>query len=373
MPLRPFVVRPLLLAVLALPAAHAADTARAAEDPASAIARSNEGGFWSAGGTSIRAAAQEQSAADGRTYRLTSRSGEREVRLPSGVEIEEVFALRQGVFVSARDSHRDLHLALVDGEGWHALPSPATGAHRVRENAVPLTSPGGDLEGLVWLEGGDRQSYSIRYAAWNSLGWTAPEVLAGPAPGSQLALAGAALGDGSKLLVWSRFDGQDDEIFAARYADGRWSEPQAIAADNAVPDITPAVIAVPGGALASWSRYDGHDYRVVLARFDGRQWSAPDWAAPAGSTEPFLSRAVADVTRVPGNPEPGKAAVWLTFAHAQPRGWGVAELDALGRVLRRGAVGNAPAVRPVLEPRPTGEVRLRWAAFESDVELDPIP
>ena len=33
------------------------------------------------------------------------------------------------------------------------------------------------------------------------------------------------------------------------------------------------------------------------------------------------------------------------------------------------AVGNAPAARPALEPLPSGEIRLRWAALESDVEL----
>ena len=260
----------------------------------------NQSGFWSAGGTSLRLPAEPSArtgevretdggAAAGRAYRLATRGGEREVRLPTDVEIEELFALKQGAFLSARVAQRDLYLALIDRDGLHALPAPRLGVRQVRENAVPLASAAGDLAGLVWLEGTDRQSYSVRYAAWDNLRWTEPEEVAGEAAGSQLALAAATLGDGSRLLVWSRFDGQDDEIVAARYENGRWGAARPIADDNSVPDITPAVVAVPGGALATWSRYDGHDYRVVIARFDGRKWSPPTWAGPAGSTEPYLT------------------------------------------------------------------------------------
>lgn len=334
---------------------------------AASAARASETGFWSAGGTTLRTADEKTPPAsvDDSTsaYLVVTPRGERQVALPAGVLVEELFALRTTSFLSARGAgrdRRDLFLALVDEQGLHVLPAPAPGTGGWRENAVPLTSASGDLEGLVWLEGGDRQSYEVRHAAWNGMRWSEPGVIAEPAPGSQLAVAATTLADGSSLLVWSRFDGHDDEIVAARFANGRWSAAQAIAADNGVPDITPAVVAVAGGALATWSRYDGHEYRIVIARFDGRKWSSPAWAGPAGATEPSFSRA-------PGA-DAGSPPL-LTFVHARPRGWGVLELSASGRVLRQGAVESTASSRPALAMLPGGRVQLRWAAGESDLEL----
>ena len=333
----------------------------------SASAESSESGFWSSGATSLRRS--------GLTYRLATASGERAVSLPAGVEVEEIFALRRGVFLSARSplspanpERRDLFLALVDGQGLHELPSPGQSADSTRENAVPLTSSAGDLEGIAWLEGRDRQRYSIRHSTWDGTQWSKPVEVAAEGPGSQLALAGATLGDGSKLLVWSRFDGNDDEIVAALLVDGRWSFPQAIATDNLVPDVTPAAIAVPGGALAAWSRYDGHDYRVVISSFDGREWSSPSWAGPAGSTTPSLTPAIRGARETAE--EMAAPATWLTFASALPRGWGVLELNRTGRVLRRGGVVDAPAARPAIAAQASGALRLVWATAARDLELE---
>jgi hypothetical protein len=333
----------------------------AASRPVSAAGSS----LWSAGPTTLR------SSADG--YTVATTRGERPLALPAGVEVEELFALRQGAFLSARapvspagDRRRDLYLGLVDDSGWHALPSPEMDdeAAKVRENAVPLASTAGDLEAVAWLEGADRQSYAVRFSTWDGLRWSPPETVAPAAAGSQMALGAATLADGTKLLVWSRFDGHDDEIVASRWSDGAWSPARPLAADNAVPDITPSVVAVAGGALAAWSRYDGHDYRVVLSRFDGREWSAPAWAGPAGSTYPALQRS-ARTDRAPA----GEAAVWMTYASARDRGWTIVELDSRGRSLRRGRVADAPSARPALAPQPGGELRLRWADSESDVDL----
>lgn len=328
-----------------------------------------EAGLWSAGATTLRSS--------GGDFFVASAHGELRIALPQAIRVEELFALRDGAFLSAlapvpragsaEAPRRDLFLGLLDGQGLHPLPSPAPapGTDQVRENAVPLVTSAGELKGLAWLEGDDRQRYTVRYADWDGKRWTETETVAATGPGSQLALAAATLGDGSRLLVWSRFDGHDDEIVAARFADGRWSPPSPLAADNAVPDVTPAVVAVPGGAIAVWSRYDGHDYRVVMARFDGRTWSAPVWAGPAGSTYPALAPA----GRLDGASSRAAAAVWLTYATSPARGWAVVELDATGRALRRGEVVAAPAARPVLALDLTGELRLRWATRESAVEL----
>lgn len=335
----------------------------------SAPAAAAEPRLWSAGSTTLRSSPSG--------YVVAAAGGERPLALPAGVEVEELFALGQRAFLSGRQApqrstpgdapSRDVYLALIDAAGLHPLPSPATDSEngRLRENAVPLVSDAEELEGLVWLEGTDRQSYAVRAATWNGRTWSAAETVAAAAPGSQLALSGATLADGTKLLVWSRFDGHDDDIVFSRWTGGRWSAPLPLAADNDVPDITPALVAVPGGALAAWSRYDGHDYRVVISRFDGREWSVPAWAGAAGTTYPTLLRT--------GRPDDAAqsrgAAAWLTYATSSLRGWTVVELDARGHALRRGEVADAPAARPALAAQSYGELRLLWATSASSVEL----
>lgn len=309
--------------------------------------------LWSTAGSTIRGV--------GGNYVVETAAGASRFALPAGVEIEELYPLRQQVFLSARggEDRAALFLALADGSGLHPLPVPERESGRASENAVPLPSARGDLEGLVWLEGADRQSYAIRYAAWNGLAWSQPTEVAASAPGSQLALAAARLADGSRILVWSRFDGEDDEIYTARFVDGRWSPPQALAADNAVPDITPAVVAAGAGALATWSRYDGHEYRLVMSRFDGERWSSPAWVGPAGATDPALTREAT-----------AGGEVWLTFASAHPRGWGVLALDTQGHLLRQGSIATAETARPALAARPGGAVQLRWPGSERDLPLE---
>ena len=51
---------------------------------------------------------------------------------------------------------------------------------------------------------------------WNGKRWQAPERVSFPGPGASSRSTGAVLADGSWLLAWSAFDGQDDEIVWAR-------------------------------------------------------------------------------------------------------------------------------------------------------------
>ncbi|MEO8277682.1 MAG: hypothetical protein ABI639_15825 [Thermoanaerobaculia bacterium] len=350
--------------------------------------------FWSAGERTLRAAPEASPAASssasatvtGSARQRTSQrfilsgngSGASKaadtpgiaVELPAGVAVEDLFVLGSRTFLSAigessetavdRGPHPDLFLALIDADGAHRLPVPAVAtasASFERANAVPMVKADGDLAGLVWLEGADRQSFTVQYAAWTGFAWGEPVEVAAPAAGSQLALSVAGLADGTSVAIWSRFDGQDDEIVAARFDGRNWSSPEPIAADNAVPDITPSIVAVPGGAVAVWSRYDGHEYRSMVARFDGTRWGSPAWAGPAGATDPSLSR-VANRT-------------WITFAGASPHGWGVLELDAEARVVAQARTTTALQHRPALTALGSRKVRLDWAASESTLDLQP--
>jgi len=198
-------------------------------------------------------------------------------RLPEGATLETTATLDSGWLAAGTQptgpetkpaSARDLLLLTGNGQTVSTLPAPPGKTAALRQEPLPLIE-NGRLTGLVWLEGESRRSLGVRFAVWTGTGWDTPEVVAPPGPGSQLALTAARLRNGTWLLAWSAFDGHDDEIVWSRRVHGAWSRPQRVAADNRVPDITPALTAASAAgdsALLAWSRYDAAlgEYRVVM-------------------------------------------------------------------------------------------------------------
>jgi hypothetical protein len=293
---------------------------------------------------------------DGGGARLELSSGARvTVQLPTGAALGTAVSLESGWLaagtrpVAGAPGDRELLLVIGDAKTSSTLPVPAGKAAALREQPVPLVEDG-ELAGLVWLEGGSRQSFAVKTAAWNGMSWEAPRTISPPGPGSQLALTAARLRSGDWLLAWSAFDGQDDEIVWSRGSDGVWSRPRRAAADNAVPDITPALTAAGSGALLAWSRYDAGlgEYVVVVSRFTGGHWGAPRTAGPPGSLYPTFEAAL--------------DGPLLLYRTAAPRGWEALELDAAGRAVRRAVLPQtaaAESARPVAAANPAG-VAFRW-------------
>jgi len=255
-----------------------------------------------------------------------------------------------------RGERRELFVLLGQGTAGPRRFLPALPASApVQEHAVALTADA-RFDGLVWLEGTDERSLAVKAARFRNGQWSAPRTISPPGPGSQLALASARLADGSYVLAWSAFDGEDDEILWSRgRPGGSWTAPRPVAPGNRVPDITPALISTGNGALLSWARFDGNDYRVMTAAFSadsGNRWSTPRTVGPPGSVFPSLDR-TADGIR-------------LLARTAAPRGWEAIETDAGGKPLRRAAISTAgsPAAdrsdRPRLLPTAAGAVTFRW-------------
>jgi hypothetical protein len=253
-----------------------------------------------------------------------------------------------------------LFLLTGDDKGFRSLPEPPGQQGQERRGPVLLVD-GGRLAGLAWLEGDGDRSLAVRAAAWNGRRWLTAQQVSHPGPGSQLALTGAVLGDGSWLLAWSAFDGTADEIVWSRRVGKEWLPVSRVSTPNAVPDITPAVTATAGdGALLAWSRYDGHGYQLRMARFERGEWRDERAAAASGSLYPtFL-----------GGPDRPR----LLYLEASPRGWSVLDLDGAGRVMAKASVSSSSADRPVVSFA-SGGVRMRWPAAKREgmATLEKVP
>jgi hypothetical protein len=287
-------------------------------------------------------------AGDGAHFDLPG-GGSLALPLPPKAELSALAGVSGGWVLAGsgidRDGRRHLFLVGGDRDGVHPQPVPGAQEGLARLGAVPLVD-GGRLAGIAWLEGDGGQALSVRASAWDGRAWGPVATVAAPGPGSQLALTGAVLADGSWLLAWSAFDGEDDEIVWSRRLGESWLPARRLSADNAVPDVTPALAAAGDGALIAWSRYDGNDYRLMLARWSGGEWRDEAVAGGAGSLYP----------RFIGG---GDGPRLLSFA-ARAGGWAVHDFDARGRLVRRTLVTSKLRERPVALAGGEGEIRLRW-------------
>ncbi len=268
--------------------------------------------------------------------------------LPNGVVVSALAPLSGGDWIAAGvRGGTTLLLFRGTAQGAERVAAPSAGG-RFAAWPDPLAADG-RLLGLTWLAGSSPRRLSVRFALWEGDGWGPVETVAGPAPGSQLALRGTVLSDGSALLVWSAFDGQDDEIYWSRRQGGRWSEPARVADDNRVPDITPAVVPLGDGALVAWSRYQEGEYRLVTARLGSGGWSHPEPAGPPGSLYPALTAH-------------GDGAL-LLYRDARAGDWTVLRLDA----------GARPAARAVITGTPNGERPVVLGAGPQGARVVPGP
>ena len=282
--------------------------------------------------------------ADAGKATITSSGRRTAVRLRRGERLSEIAETGRGwVAAGLREEAAGTGLIVVRRSGdrgsTERLPSPGRGGslHRVTPKVLIERD---ELAGLAWLEGQRLDRMAVRAAQWNGAGWTDSVVVAETAPGSQTGLTQAILADGSWLLVWSRFDGRENDLYWSHRAGGNWTPPTRLEPPDGVPDVTPTLLATAGGALLAWSEYDGHDYRLRGARFAAGGWSRLALDAGPGVSRPRFIRQ--------------SAGTWLLVRTAVPRGWAALEIHESGSAGRLARVQTAAMDRPLLRSAGTG-------------------
>lgn len=272
------------------------------------------------------------------------------VRLRRGERLNEIAETGRGwVAAGLREESGGTGLVVMRRSasrgGTDRLPSPDSDKGFYRA-APRILVERDELAGLAWLEGERPDRMTVRAAQWNGAGWIDSVEVAGLAPGSQTGLAQAVLADGSWLLVWSRFDGRENDLYWSRRTGGNWTPAMRLEPSDGVPDVTPTLLATADGALLAWSEYDGHDYRLRAARFAGGGWRRLSVDAGPGVLQPkFIRQAT---------------GAWVLVRTALPRGWAALEIRTDGSAGRLARVETTALDRPLLRPTGSG-MAFDWA------------
>lgn len=287
--------------------------------------------------------------------------GKIRVELPPGASLRDLEPTASGWVAAGRlpDSQgTDLLLVAGNPEGTDLLPVPRRGSNRFRGQPVLLLERR-QLVGLAWAAGNAPREWEIWAASWDDGEWGSPQLVSPIGPGSQVAPAGTVLEDGSWMLVWSAFDGHDDEIVWSRRIGERWTVPQPVHEENDVPDAKPEIVAVEGGAMVVWNWFDGNDYRMRAARWVGNGWQESPAFGGKGSGGPGLIQT--------------DDGILLLYQSVDPASWTVVEFDRAGNERREARILEDTNQRPLLVPDQAEDGILRWPAGDRVLNWRDLP
>ena len=288
----------------------------------------------------------------------TLQGGRTRLPLLQGEKVADFAETDHGWIVAGtRTAEEDQNLFVIRQDGSRRVRLPDPGGEPSPFRLAPvILQRHQDLDGLAWLAGDNLRSLAVHFAGSGSDGWEEAQIISPPGPGSQTGLTGATLSDGSRLLVWSAFDGEDDELLWSRWDGRSWTAPRRLAANNSTPDITPHIIATQGGAMLTWSRFESGQYRLKLARYSAGVWRMLPAPGPIGSISPrFLEY---------------NGTLHLIYRLPWPAAWTVADLDDRGGVRRQAVLRESASERPALTSSGARAVSLRFAGRNNEHFVD---
>ncbi len=279
--------------------------------------------------------------------RVRSLGASQRIRLRRGERLLEIAEVRNGWLAAGvveRGNTVDLTFVRGGKSSTRRLPRLVERSPGLR-GRPRLMLERDRLAGIAWLEGRGFDSLSVKASDWTGVDWSPSESVSwGDA--IRTGLTSAVLEDGSWLLVWSQYDGNDDELFWSLREGATWSTPAPVTGGNSHPDVTPQLLPLDHGAILAWSRSDGDHYRVHTARFERGRWRTLGATGPAGSVDPSFKR----------TPE----GSLLVFRNAVPSAWTALRLDRRGAVSGLARVPTALSPRPVVRPASSGEIVFDW-------------
>jgi hypothetical protein len=282
---------------------------------------------------------------------------EEEIQVPGGASIHNLEPTDSGWLAAGHSpSAEGTELLMLEQREGVVEPLPVPEIAGAKLSGQPILLIQDDsLAGLVWASGNELRGLEIWAAEWLHGKWGEPELVSPKGPGSQVAPGAMVLEGGSWLVVWAAFDGEDDEIVWSRRIQGEWTKPARVAGDNAVPDITPRLVAIDGGALLAWSWYDGNDYRLKTSRFAAGKWTKPEIFGEKGSLYPSVVQ----------TDEGGL----LLYKTVEPATWTVLAFDRQGVASRRAVVSDDSEDRPLLAVDEARGALLRWQTPDGRFDL----
>ncbi len=146
----------------------------------------------------------------------------------------------------------------------------------------------------VWL-----QRNGSRYDVWakrlvSGLGWQAATLVDGNDTGDAYSPEVAMDASGNALVVWHRFDGTRNNVWAATYVGGvGWRAPTLLEAGSYDAQSPRVGISPPGDGMAVWQQSDGTRYNIWASRFAwGTGWEAAtliENLGPGDAREPRIA------------------------------------------------------------------------------------
>ncbi len=178
-------------------------------------------------------------------------------------------------------------------------------------NVAPAISSGSD--GTTWIAWSSVRGATsqLKFCFFDGSKWSDPEKIPAANLTSNTGVSIFIDQSNRPWIVWSGFDGKDDDIYFSRWDGEVWEMPSRVHVDNDTPDLLPTIVGNKDNyPTIFWYGFNGEKYVRYSSRWTGHRWSDME-----NSQEKSVFKVENNTlaSRIPSIPdfikEPGKAVV----------------------------------------------------------------